>query len=162
MFTSPNQRRITVIKEQIEKGSGAKRPYLIAYRDNIEKAAKDLSGNAFKLYIYLLGNQEGYEFGFSPKDVGSRYGFSEDSARDAFKTLEKKGYLVEERNNIFTFNERKVDATISLPSTFGKNLETKKFRDDKGNLYEWTYNELLEIGCEGDAAVAKQLWEGTV
>lgn len=161
MFTSPNQRRVTVIKEQVEKGTGAKRPYLVAYRDNIEKAAQDLTGTAFKVYIYFLSNQEGFEFGYSPQDVANKYGCSADAARDAFNTLVKKGYLVEERHNVFTFNEKKVPASIALPSTFGDNLIKKRFHDEYGNTYDWTFKELLEIGCDGNMETAKELWEGT-
>ena len=54
---------------------------------------KVLSGNAFKLYIYLLSNVNGYNFGFSPKDVAERYGCSIDTVRSAFTTLVDKGFL---------------------------------------------------------------------
>ena len=83
-MTSPNQRTIISNKTKVEISSGKSRPYLIAYIDIIENASQKLSGNAFKLYIYLLANNINFQFGFSPKDVAKRYGCSADSIRDAF------------------------------------------------------------------------------
>lgn len=92
-MTSPNQRTIVIDKTDVPKGSGTTRPFLVAYNDIIENAAKLLNGNAFKLFIYLLSNMKGFNFGFSPKDVAERFGISADTVRNAFTTLVNNGFL---------------------------------------------------------------------
>lgn len=110
-MTSPNQRWIRINKTKVEKNTGVERPYLNAYKDILEKAAKELSGNAFKLYIYLLSNNNNYSFGFSPKDVSERYGCSIDTVRNAFTILVNKGFLIldSESKARYIFRDTKED-----------------------------------------------------
>ena len=73
-----------------------------------------LSGNAFKLYIYLLSNVNGYNFGFSPKDVADRYGCSIDTVRSAFTTLVDKCFLTfaEESKSKYIFKDTIVEQEV--------------------------------------------------
>lgn len=161
MVTSPNQKTITIQKTEVEKGNGKNKPYLIAYVDIIEAAARDLSNTAFKLYMYLLSNSNGYISAFSPKDVSERYGCSVDSARDAFKTLEAKGYIALEEGMKakYIFKDKKDTPIASLPTAIAANLQKKKFKDDDtGEIYEMTFKELL-AALDNNEAAAKQLWE---
>lgn len=121
-MTSPNQRTIVSNKTEVVKGTGKKRPFLNAYRDIIENAAKVLNGNAFKLYIYLLCQNKGWNFGFSPKDVAESFGCSADTVRTSFATLVNNGFLTLESGKkakyVFT------DIPATQPITQEKTIES--------------------------------------
>lgn len=162
MSSYPNQNTFLINKEDVKRESGKSRPYLTAYIDTIQTAAKNLTGNSFKLYIYLLSNSNNYTSAFSPKDVADKYGCSVDSAREAFKTLINKGYLtlIEGTKTKYIFKDIATSTPISLPSTIVDNIVKKRFKDnDTGTIYEWTYKELLR-NCEDNEKLAKELWEG--
>ncbi len=162
MNTYPNQNIFIINKEDVKQGSGKLRPYLTAYIDTIQTAAKNLTGNSFKLYIYLLSNVNNYTSAFSPKDVADKCGCSVDSARESFKTLVNKGYLnlIEGTKTRYIFNDVATTSPISLPSTIVNNIVKKRFKDnDTGNIYEWTYKELL-TNCENNQELAQELWKG--
>lgn len=158
MISYPNQNTFLINKEEVKRDTGKSRPYLTAYVDTIQTAAKNLTGNSFKLYIYFLSNSNKFTSAFSPKDVATRYGCSVDSIREAFKTLINKGYLnlIEGTKTKYIFKDVSTVTSFSLSSTIVK----KKFVDnDTGTMYEWTYKELLE-NCGNNKETAKKLWEG--
>lgn len=162
MNTYPNQNTFIINKEDVKQGSGKSRPYLTAYIDTIQNASKNLTGNSFKLYIYLLSNVNNYTSAFSPRDVADKYGCSVDSARESFKTLVNKGYLtlIEGTKTKYIFTDVATISPISLPSTITNNILKKKFKDnDTGIIYEWTYKELL-ANCENNQELAQELWKG--
>lgn len=162
MISYPNQNTFLINKEDVKRESGKSRPYLTAYIDTIQTAAQKLTGNSFKLYIYLLSNTNNYTSAFSPQDVANKYGCSVDSIREAFKTLIKKGYLtlIEGTKTKYIFKDVATMTSISLQSSVGDNIVKKKFRDnDTGTIYEWTYKELLE-NCGNNENLAKELWKG--
>lgn len=162
MNTYPNQNTFIINKEDVKQGSGKSRPYLTAYIDTIQNASKNLTGNSFKLYIYLLSNVNNYTSAFSPRDVADKYGCSVDSARESFKTLINKGYLtlIEGTKTKYVFKDIATTSPISLPSTIANNIAKKKFQDnDTGTIYEWTYKELL-ANCENNQELAQELWKG--
>lgn len=162
MSSYPNQNTFLINKEEVKRDSGKFRPYLTAYIDTIQTAAKNLTGNSFKLYIYLLSNSNNFTSAFSPKDVADKYGCSVDSARDAFKTLVSKGYLtlIEGTKTKYIFKDVVSSAPISLPSAIVDNIVKKRFKDnDTDTIYEWTYKELLR-NCENNEDLAQRLWEG--
>lgn len=162
MSSYPNQNTFVINKEEVKRESGKSRQYLIAYKDTIQTAAKNLTGNSFKLYIYLLSNSNNFTSAFSPKDVADKYGCSVDSAREAFKTLINKGYLtlIEGTKTKYIFKDIARSTPISLPSSIVDNIVKKRFKDnDTGNIYEWTYEELLK-NCENNEEIAKKLWKG--
>lgn len=162
MSSYPNQNTFVINKEDVKRESGKSRQYLIAYIDTIQTAAQNLTGNSFKLYIYLLSNTNNYTSAFSPKDVADKYGCSVDSAREAFKTLINKGYLtlIEGTKTKYIFKDIATSTPISLPSAIVGNIVKKRFKDnDTGNIYEWTYTELLK-NCENNEEIAKKLWKG--
>lgn len=162
MSSYPNQNTFLINKEDVKRESGKSRPYLTAYIDTIQTAAKNLTGNSFKLYIYLLSNSNNFTSAFSPKDVADKYGCSVDSAREAFKTLINKGYLtlIEGTKTKYIFKDIARSTPISLPSSIVDNIVKKRFKDnDTGNIYEWTYEELLR-NCKNNEELAKKLWKG--
>lgn len=158
MKNIPNQRIITISKEKVEKNSGKQKPFVMAYVDTIEKASRDLKGNAFKVYMYLLTNLDDYRFGLSPQDVANTYGISLDSARDCIDILIKKGYLVLLDDNEYIFYDNLSRKPIELPSEVSEQLETKRFIDKNGNKYDYTFSQILEM--VKDEEKARKLWEG--
>lgn len=162
MSSYPNQNTFLINKEDVKRESGKIRPYLTAYIDTIQNASQNLTGNSFKLYIYLLSNVNNYTSAFSPRDVADKYGCSVDSAREAFKTLVNKGYLtlIEGTKTKYIFKDVATSLPVSLPSAIANKIVKKEFKDnDTGIIYEWTYKELLE-NCENNQELAQKLWKG--
>lgn len=152
MITFPNQRVITVHRN-IPNKSKDKKPFVMIYCSAIDQASKNLKGQvAFKLWLYLAGNTDGYTEAFSPQAIKDRLGVSLDSARDAFKQLVQKKYLVLEEGtkNRYQFYEK--------PKHNLSAIEVKKkfVNDDEKEVY-LTYQELLEaVGY--DKEEADDLW----
>lgn len=151
MVTSPNQRVVVCCNEAVQKGQ--KRPYLTMYRDNFEKASKEIKTlGAYKVWMYLQANQPGYTLGFSPKDVSDKMGISEDAARDGFNKLVELGFIErdEKQKNKFYCYSSKKQKIKELP------VETKPFRDGNGEVRQLTFKQLEDmVGTE----LAKQYWE---
>ena len=159
MSSYPNQNTFLINKEDVKKESGKSRPYLTAYIDTIQTAAKNLTGNSFKLYIYLLSNSNNFTSAFSPKDVADKYGCSVDSAREAFKTLINKGYLtlIEGTKTKYIFKDIAV-ATAKDISTFVKTPIKKQFKIGN-DIVEWTFEELKKAIPGETEETVKSLWE---
>ena len=152
MITFPNQRVIT-INRNIPNKSKDKKPFVMIYCSAIDQASKNLKGQvAFKLWLYLAGNTDGYTEAFSPQAIKDRLGVSLDSARDAFKQLVQKKYLVLEEGtkNRYQFYEK--------PKCNLSAIEVKKrFADEDEKEVHLTYQELLEaVGY--DKKQADDLW----
>ena len=63
------------------------------FKKDLLDAAKNLNGIAFKIYIYLLSNQESYIGGLSRTDITEKLGISSKSYDNGLKELEDKGYF---------------------------------------------------------------------
>lgn len=88
MVTYPNQRVVTVFKERCD------RDFLQIKNTDWQQAAVNIeSYGAFKLYLYLASNKDGYSLALSPVAVEEATGISESTYRRAFKELESLGYL---------------------------------------------------------------------
>ena len=61
--------------------------------DALKTAMVELDGTAFKIWMYLVRNKNGYEFALSPKAMED-WGIKKDAYYRAKKVLEDKGYLV--------------------------------------------------------------------
>ena len=159
MSSYPNQNTFLINKEDVKRESGKSRPYLTAYIDTIQTASQNLTGNSFKLYIYLLSNTNNYTSAFSPKDVADKYGCSVDSAREAFKTLVNKGYLtlIEGTKTKYIFK----DVAVTTPkdiSTFVDVLEKKQFKIGN-DIVEWTFEELKKALPKETEETVKTIWK---
>lgn len=132
----PNQYKIKIDKEQVNQSDRSK-VYFIAYQETLEAAARELTGNEFKLYIYFLNNKDGYEDLFSPSFFGEAYGVSADTARKLFQKLLEKGYLEKtaEHNCIF-YDKPQKKMKIKVPR--------RRIIDEDGVPYELTYEELCK------------------
>ena len=102
-MAAPNQ-RIIYIQRISDK---ARTDYFKIGHEQLEKAAKDLGSNAFKLYIYLCNNKDSYRLELSSKDFISWSNTSDSTYDRAFNELKEKGYLInsKDKKNIYLFVE---------------------------------------------------------
>lgn len=147
MVTSPNQRIITVKRDMPKQSKENKRPYMIAYTDLIEQASQDLSGAAFKVYIYMISNQDNYKFGCSPQNIADRYGLNIDTVKKSINKLIEKGYIVK-TNGTYEFYEKPLLDLEPVEKV------KKKFRTKNGNIVELTYDELVYKVGQDKAKIA--------
>ena len=138
----PNQYKVIIKKEKVNQNNG--QPYFLAYKETIEAAAQNLSGNEFKLYIYLLSNKVEYEDFFSPDYFGRTYGVSADTARKLFQKLIEKGYLVKTAPHDCDFYE-----VPQLKPALTLKVEKRQVIDDNGEVFEWSYKEFKEAAGDG-------------
>ena len=97
--SNPNQRLIKIYKSNYGKSN-----FCILGTDEVRRAMNNLSGTAFKLYVYLMANNDDFEFWLSYSHVHKTTGLSKSSYQRAFRELTEKGYLVPhyERKNLYT------------------------------------------------------------
>lgn len=113
--SNPNQRSITTHKEPTNNESEENyyaRYNLIA----LKKAMSSLTPKAFELWIYLAKNQDNHFFWLSKVDFLSWSNVGESSYYEAFKELERLGYLVIKRGtkNKYDFYEIPKDEKIAI------------------------------------------------
>lgn len=92
----PNQKRINLGHlDDIKHEYGAKEPYLQNTKwEPLKEAMRNLTGNGFKLYLYLLSWEgQGY-YDFSPSGIAKELHMSDEGARNARDELINKGYCV--------------------------------------------------------------------
>ena len=122
----PNQRTVIISDNYVNMTGG--RQYLVAYVSDIEKAAKELNGTAFKVYMYFCGLSSGFQCEYSPKHIQKAYGVSEDSARDAIKELREHGFLTQHTDNTYIFHRNpheEIDVVIERRWFTGKSGKKK-------------------------------------
>ena len=102
-MAAPNQRIIYIQRMSAD----VRKDYFKIGNVQLDKAAADLSGNAFKLYIYLADNQNNYKLELSSKHFIQWSGTSDSTYDRAFKELKDKGYLIKapDKKNIYLFVE---------------------------------------------------------
>lgn len=98
MKTYPNQKVIHIQKRTYEDN------FLQVGNDEWQRAARELSGSAFKLYLYLAGNKDGYDLALSQKAVENMIGLSKNTYHQAVKELEAKSYLSCVKGNVYVFS----------------------------------------------------------
>lgn len=151
----PNQKQITIIRENVEKSKTTGRLYLIAYQDNLIEAMNLLSPAAFKVYVCLLFNKDSYKIEFSPEHLRRVTGLCKDTIRKAIGQLMRFGYIEEIRENKLVFRERRIPPKDYKPteSLFDKG---KTFIDSNGfNVYVSFRHLVEQYGYD----VALEKWE---
>lgn len=155
-----NQRVVVIHRDKVKKGD----LYFSSKLDNMYFAMCNFSNSELKLWIYLVGNAEGWEFAFSPAAIIKRTGLSESSVHTAWKGLVDKGYLhlVEGTKNKYYFTE--------VSDKMGPKEEEKAIEEKRGILDEQTgevvflaFSELARMGKEVGAsewAIKKKWNEG--
>ncbi len=84
----PNQRTV-IIDNKIEKGQ----IFMMLVKNDLADACKDLNGSGFKVYCYLLSNQDGYKWCVSPAHAQKEWGIKTRTFKDGFNELIDKGYI---------------------------------------------------------------------
>lgn len=85
----PNQKKIKIHKEPCDSDN----LYSIININALNAAMKNLTqSGTFKLWVYLVKNQDGYSFDLSCVDC-SEWGIKKDTYHNSVKELISKGYL---------------------------------------------------------------------
>lgn len=103
----PNQKRITIHREMPNQTKQNGRNYLIAYQDNLMDAMKCLTPAAFKVYVCLLFNADGYDLDFSPEHFSDMTGLCRDTVRKSLALLRSEGFLEYEDTSKYKFRENR-------------------------------------------------------
>ena len=121
IVTVPNQKVITVNKSICDK----EHIYAQCNLKANKMALKELSANAYKLYMYFALNQDDYTFALSYVHVYSITGMSEKTYHRAVKELIEKGYLVKEKDkkNQYIFYDGKINGEYPLVKITGQESE---------------------------------------
>lgn len=98
MYTVPNQKVIHITKEKYKEN------FLQIGIDEWQTACKELAPAAFKLYLYLASNANGFDLALSAAAVQNAIGLKKTAYYDSFKELENKGYITLKQGNIYTFS----------------------------------------------------------
>ena len=74
------------------------------------EAYRTLNATCLVVYLYLAGNQEGYELALSPRAISQTVGMPESTVRDQINKLIAYRYLVPKRegSNVYDFYETPV------------------------------------------------------
>ena len=94
--TYPNQRvykTVRPIKKNVQLIMVAKEDMQVAYRL--------LTPNELVVWLDCVSNKEGHAWAYSPQDFHERYGMSVSGARQAFGSLETKGFACNVGGNRF-------------------------------------------------------------
>ena len=112
-----NQKTVKVVKELCNKEN----IYTAINLNALTNAGKQLSGDAFKMWVYFSKNQQGYEFELSSKHAEEAFSLSKRRYDNAIKELIECGYLVDgnidpkEVKNRWTFYEIPLEAKEDKP-----------------------------------------------
>ena len=87
-YIFPNQKQIIVARER------PKPPFTSIEESDMFNAMQSLSGSAFKLYMYMCSNKDGFQFALSPTAVKRKTGVSRNSYDRAVKSMLDAGYLI--------------------------------------------------------------------
>ena len=71
---------------------------------DIMEASRNLSGAAFKLYIYLLQEENNTEISYRPAWLKELLGLSINSIHSGFSQLFERGYLEKKSDDFFIFH----------------------------------------------------------
>lgn len=96
--------KLTANQKLVEVSKAREGKHTILNLEALERASRDLQGEAFKLWIYFTKNQDGYRFALSMVDAIEWGLGSKSSYYRAVKELEYKGYI-KKINNSYIFYE---------------------------------------------------------
>lgn len=91
-MSKSNQKTVKIHKEICD----GKHIYAQINREAMGAASRDLNDGAFKLWVYLSANQDGFSFDLSSKAIQNEFGMKKGQYDAAVKELIEKGYLVDE------------------------------------------------------------------
>lgn len=163
MKTYPNQKVIHIQKGTYEDN------FLQVGNDEWQRAARELTGSAFKLYLYLAGNRDGYDLALSQKAVEDATGLSKNTYHRAVEELETKGYLSFVKGNAYAFSTSPSEVStqngdipkIGIYPKWGE-VSTQNGEDTlpkMGREIDKTYN-IYNVG--GEDSICPEKGEGTI
>jgi hypothetical protein len=116
----PNQRMICVHREKCVKD------FLQIKKENWYAANADLTPYGLQLYLYLIGNKDGYEFELSQEAALLEAGIKKTTFHKYVNEMIEKGYLVPKRpgSNIYDLYERPVKLQITEPCSESEQVQT--------------------------------------
>lgn len=97
MISFPNQNIVRINKQKYQRG------FLQIGIDEWQEASKVLTPSAFKIYLYLASNMNGFELALSKQDIKNELGISFTRFYEAITLLKKHHYLCEDRKNHLQF-----------------------------------------------------------
>ena len=100
MLIYPNQKVITICKDECNSD------FLQVNNLNWQIACSYLTYTAFKLYLYLAGNKNGYTFALSYEAVNELIPMNRKSYDKAVKELKDCGYLRQIKRNAWMFSDK--------------------------------------------------------
>ncbi len=102
-MASPNQ-KVVYIGNRVERD--AEHPYTEQSIEAMAHAARELSGDRFKVWMYLSKNRDDFVLELSQKDL-LKWGVKKDTYQRAINDLIELGYLVQidEKRNEWRFEE---------------------------------------------------------
>ena len=101
MIVYPNQKIVTVHKAPADKDHF----YGILNKEALFNACRELTSNELKVFLYAAANQSGYQMALSTTAIAAQVGSTVDGIRTAIRGLVKKGYMVQDHGNYYTFYE---------------------------------------------------------
>ena len=106
MANYKNQNTITEISvEKIKHFAGTDEAFMQPFSwDKMSKILFLLTGNEYKLYMYLLKWAGKGEYQFSPSDISDKLNFKEDTSRKIFKTFVQYKILTQISNGHYIFD----------------------------------------------------------
>lgn len=147
--TFPNQNVLILKAHEVAPNSTG---FFKAYNEDILKAAKELNGAAFKVYMYLVTTTFMGKFAFSPAAIAGKTGISVRTAQDAYKELIEKGYI-EIKDNNKTFNwVAKEFANVDLVLE----EEQRRFKTTTGKEAIYTYEQYCRYWQTKRPDIAKE------
>ena len=96
MITYPNQKILHINKPESNN-------FLQVDKDAWMNACNELTYNAFKVYLYLAGNQNGFDLALSKKALQEEIKMHDNTYTKVIKELTEKGYIVNKQGNIYDF-----------------------------------------------------------
>lgn len=105
-------------KQPIEKGKA----FVQRVKETELAAARALTANEFKVWIFFSGNADGWKVTWTRQDIVEAMGMSESTVYRVVTSLIDKGYLVERTDGIYEFFENPED---ERKSKIGNNIVYK-------------------------------------
>lgn len=149
-----NQRTIIIKREIPQKGSG--KTFLMVYDEVISQASRNLPGGVpFKLFLYLLNNQNDFSLDYSPQHFANLYGVHLDSAKKAIAILIEAGYIEQIDKSTFVFHENPILTKPALKT--GRRI-VKLLNSDTGEYESYSLQQLIDY-FDGNTVAAQEAWD---
>lgn len=118
-----NQKIVYAVKESV---NGKKKPYIRVNQDSLTIAMQNLKANTFKVWLYIIKNQDSWNFQLSSKHGSQFTGMCTKTFESCINELIAKGYLqcVDEQRNRWVCYELPVDYKEQAETA---NIECEEF-----------------------------------